>query len=168
MRLRNNIAKIGCHCPSGEERQIVFQLSRDRWFMHCVGLHYPKPQSLKYKQKNIYYNLEQTCVAYLEQPCFVIKLEKTLLQIEAAQLLQIRARGEHYKSELPVIAKWDSYYKFGQALLQIRAIITNWGITPVGMTNFKNNKLEKFKSQQCIRKNDRSESLTSKYEPYKN
>ena len=93
--------------------------------MHCVGLHYPKPQSLKYKQKNIYYNLEQTCVAYLEQPCFVTKLEKTLIQIEAAQLLQIRARGEHYKLELPLLLNGTAItnsdklcYKLGQ-LLQI-------------------------------------------------
>ena len=36
------------------------------------------------------------------------------------QLLQIRAT---------VITNWGSYYKFGQTLLQIRAAITNWGIT---------------------------------------
>ena len=36
------------------------------------------------------------------------------------QLLQIRAT---------VITNWDSYYKLRQTLLQIRAAITNWGIT---------------------------------------
>ena len=45
-----------------------------------------------------------------------------LLQIGAASLLQIRAS---------VITNWDKlYYKLGQ-VLQIRAIITNWGITIV-------------------------------------
>ena len=71
---------------------------------------------------------------------FYCKLGKTLLQIEAASLLQIGAN---------VVGKWGSYYKLGQPLLQnkvaitkrgkiyyklgqvlqIRAIITNWGIT---------------------------------------
>ena len=37
------------------------------------------------------------------------------------QLLQIRAT---------VITNLGSYYKLGQTLLQIRAAITNWGITP--------------------------------------
>ena len=56
----------------------------------------------------------------------------------------------YYKSGQACVANWDSYYKLGQPLLQnreaitnqdkmyyklrqvlqIRAIITNWGITP--------------------------------------
>ena len=51
---------------------------------------------------------------------FYYKLGQTLLQIGAASLLQIRAS---------VITNWGKmYYKLGQ-VLQIRAIITNWGIT---------------------------------------
>ena len=42
-----------------------------------------------------------------------------MLQIEAASLLQIVAS---------VPTDWGSYYKLGQNLLQIRAIIMNWGI----------------------------------------
>ena len=50
------------------------------------------------------------------------KLGQMLLQIGAASLLQIRAS---------VITNWGKmYYKLGQ-VLQIRAIITNWGITIV-------------------------------------
>ena len=71
---------------------------------------------------------------------FYYKLGQTLLQIGAASLLQIWAS---------VVTNWDSYYKLGQPfsqnrvaitnlgemyykleqVLQIRAIITNWGIT---------------------------------------
>ena len=43
-----------------------------------------------------------------------------LLQIGAAKLLQIRAN---------FATNQGSYYKLGQQLLQIRAAITNWGIT---------------------------------------
>ena len=46
------------------------------------------------------------------------KLGKTLLQIEAASLLQIRAS---------VVPNWGSYYKLGQSLSQNRAAITNLG-----------------------------------------
>ena len=47
------------------------------------------------------------------------KLGQTLLQIGAASSLQIRAI---------TITNWGKmYYKLGQ-VLQIRAIITNWGI----------------------------------------
>ena len=46
------------------------------------------------------------------------KLGKTLLQIEAASLLQIRAS---------VVPNWGSYYKLGQSLPQNRAAITNLG-----------------------------------------
>ena len=50
---------------------------------------------------------------------FYYKLGQTLLQIGAASLLQIRAS---------VVTNWGKmYYKLGQ-VLQIRAIITNWGI----------------------------------------
>ena len=44
------------------------------------------------------------------------------LQIGAVSLLQIRAS---------VVTNWGSYYKLEQALLQIRAIITNWGFTAI-------------------------------------
>ena len=43
-----------------------------------------------------------------------------LLQIGAAKLLQIRAN---------FATNQGNYYKLGQQLLQIRAAITNWGIT---------------------------------------
>ena len=69
-----------------------------------------------------------------------------MLQIEAASLLQIGAN---------VVTNWGSYYKLGQTLLQnrvaitnsskiyhklwqilqIRAIITNWGITVLNARN---------------------------------
>ena len=49
---------------------------------------------------------------------FYYKLGQTLLYIGAASLLQIRAS---------VVTNWDSYYILGQALLQNRAAITNWG-----------------------------------------
>ena len=58
---------------------------------------------------------------------FYYKLRQTLFQIGSASLLQIRASA---------VTNWGSYYKLGQNLLQmgqvlqIRAIITNWGITP--------------------------------------
>ena len=46
------------------------------------------------------------------------KLGKTLLQIRAASLLQIRAS---------TVTNWGSCYKLGQPLLKNRAAITNWG-----------------------------------------
>ena len=77
---------------------------------------------------------------------FYYKLGQTLLQIGAALLLQIRAS---------VVTNWGSYYKLGELLLQnraaitncgkmyyklwqvlqIRAIITNWGITNAFRSN---------------------------------
>ena len=42
-----------------------------------------------------------------------------------------------------VITNWGSYYKFGQILLQIRAAITNWGITGVGEEGYDANKVGK-------------------------
>ena len=74
---------------------------------------------------------------------FYYKLGKKLLQIGAASLLQIRASA---------VTNWVSYYKLGQPLLQyraaiggknvlqIRAIITNWGITDGLFLNQKTNK----------------------------
>ena len=49
---------------------------------------------------------------------FYYKLGKTLLQIGAASLVQIRAI---------VVTNWGRYYKLGKSLLQNRAAITNWG-----------------------------------------
>ena len=49
---------------------------------------------------------------------FYYKLGQTLLQIQAASLLQIGAS---------VITIWGSYYKLGQLLLQNKAAITDWG-----------------------------------------
>ena len=49
---------------------------------------------------------------------FYYKLGQTLLQIGPALLLQIRAS---------VVTNRDIYYKLGQPLLQNRAAITNWG-----------------------------------------
>ena len=48
---------------------------------------------------------------------FYCKLEQTLLQIEAASLLQIRAS---------IVEHWGGYYKLGQLLLQNRAAATSW------------------------------------------
>ena len=48
---------------------------------------------------------------------FYYKLGQTLLQIRAAQLLQIGVN---------VVTNWGSYYKLEQPLLQNRAAITNW------------------------------------------
>ena len=70
---------------------------------------------------------------------FYYKLGQTLLQIGAASLLQIGASvvtnwGCYYKLGQPLlqnragITNWDKIYKLGQ-VLQIRAIVTNWGIT---------------------------------------
>ena len=68
------------------------------------------------------------------------KLGQTLLQIGAASLLQIGANvvtswGSYYKLGQPLLQNRAAitncgkmYYKLGQ-VLQIRAIITNWGIT---------------------------------------
>ena len=50
---------------------------------------------------------------------FYYKLGQTFLQIGAASLLQIGAIA---------VTNLGSYYKFGH-VLQIRVIITNWGIT---------------------------------------
>ena len=49
---------------------------------------------------------------------FYYKLGQTLLYIGAVSLFQIRAS---------VVTNWDSYYILGQALLQNRAAITNGG-----------------------------------------
>ena len=49
---------------------------------------------------------------------FYYKLGKTLVQIGAASLLQIRASA---------VTNWDKYYKLGQPLLQNGAAIANWG-----------------------------------------
>ena len=48
------------------------------------------------------------------------KLEKTLLQIGAALLLQIGAI---------VVTNWGNSYKLGKPLLQNRTAITNWSKT---------------------------------------
>ena len=73
---------------------------------------------------------------------FYCKSGQTLLQIRGASLLQIGASfvtnwGSYLQIRATTIAKWGSYfkldkmyYKLGQ-VLQIRAIITNWGITTV-------------------------------------
>ena len=71
---------------------------------------------------------------------FYYKLGQTLLQIGAASLLQTEASVVVYWGQLlqirlrllqnqTAITNWDEiFYKLGQ-VLQIRAIITNWGIT---------------------------------------
>ena len=56
-------------------------------------------------------------MSQIEAALFYYKLGQTLLQIEAASLLQTGAI---------VVTDWGRYYKLGQ-VLQIRAIITNWG-----------------------------------------
>ena len=74
-----------------------------------------------------------------EAALFYYKLGQTLLKIGAASLLQIGASvvtnsGSYYKLGQPLlqnraaIMNWSKmYYKLGQ-LLQIRAIVANWGI----------------------------------------
>ena len=81
---------------------------------------------------------------------FFYKLGQTLLQIGLASLLQIRES---------VATNWGSYYKLGQPLLQNRAAITNCGkmyynlgqvlqiraiITSWGITNILNTKVIRF------------------------
>ena len=56
-------------------------------------------------------------MSQIEAALFYYKLGQTLLQIEAASLLQTGAI---------VVTNWGRYYKLEQ-VLQIRAIITNWG-----------------------------------------
>ena len=58
---------------------------------------------------------------------FYYKLGQTLLKIGAASLLQL---GQLSQIKATVIAKWGSYNKLGK-VLQIRAIVTNWDITPL-------------------------------------
>ena len=79
---------------------------------------------------------------------FYYKLGQTLLQIEAASLLQIGASfvtnwGSYYKLGQPLlqnraaITNWSKmHYKLGQ-VLQIRAFITNWGITAISLNSLK-------------------------------
>ena len=52
---------------------------------------------------------------------------KLVLQIGAALLLQIRANVVTNWGSF-TITNWGSYYKLRQPLLQIRAVLTNWGI----------------------------------------
>ena len=76
----------------------------------------------------------------IDAALFCYKLGKTLLQIGPASLLQIGASavtnwGNYYKLGQPllqnraaIITNWDKmYYKLGY-VLQITAVITNWGI----------------------------------------
>ena len=77
-----------------------------------------------------------------------------MLQIGATSLLQIRATvvtnwGSYYKLGQPLlqnraaITNWvKMYYRLGQ-VLQISAIMINWGITDVNTFEDKLNKLEK-------------------------
>ena len=63
---------------------------------------------------------------------FYYKLGRTLLQIGAASLLQIRASavknwGNYYKLLQPLLQKRGSYYKLGQNVLQIGVGIINSG-----------------------------------------
>ena len=51
---------------------------------------------------------------------FYYKLAQTLFQIRATSLIEVGTS---------VVINWGSYYELGQPLLQIRAIIRNWGIT---------------------------------------
>ena len=89
----------------------------------------------------MYNKLGKTCVTNWDS-LFYYKLGQTLLQIRADSLLQIRAGvvtnwGSYYKlgqllsQNRAAITSWKMYckmyYKLGQ-VLQIRAIITNWGI----------------------------------------
>ena len=67
----------------------------------------------------MYYKLAQACVINWGT-FFYYKLGQTLLQIDAASLLQIGAS---------VVTNWGSCYKLGQPLLQNREAITNWGKT---------------------------------------
>ena len=65
----------------------------------------------------MYYKLGQACVT--NWGSFVLlQISANAVRNGTASLLQIEAN---------VVTNWDSYYKLGQPLLQIRAPITNWG-----------------------------------------
>ena len=67
----------------------------------------------------MHYKLGAKLVLQIGAAIFYYKLGQTLLQIGAASLLQIGAS---------VVTNWGKmFYKLGQ-VLQIRAIITNWGL----------------------------------------
>ena len=55
-------------------------------------------------------------VLQIGEALFNYRLGRTLLQIRAASLLQIKAS---------VVTNWGSYHKLGQPLLQDKAAITN-------------------------------------------
>ena len=96
----------------------------------------------------MYYKLGQACVTNWG-PLFYYELGQTLLQTGTASLLQIRASfvtnfGSYYwlgKTLLQnrvAITNWSkTYYKLGQ-VLQIRAIISDWGIRNTWLFLFVN------------------------------
>ena len=91
----------------------------------------------------MYYKSGQTCVT-IWGSFVLLQIRQTLLQIGAASLLQIKASvvtnwGSYYKLGKPLLQNraaitiWAKmYYKLGE-VLQIRAIIINWGITTISL-----------------------------------
>ena len=91
----------------------------------------------------MYYKSGQTCVA-IWGSFVLLQIRQTLLQIGAASLLQIKESvvtnwGSYYKLGKPLLQNraaitiWAKmYYKLGE-VLQIRAIIINWGITTMSL-----------------------------------
>ena len=91
----------------------------------------------------MYYKSGQTCVT-IWGSFVLLQIRQTLLQIGAASLLQIKASvvknwGSYYKLGKPLLQNraaitiWAKmYYKLGE-VLQIRAIIINWGITTMSL-----------------------------------
>ena len=76
---------------------------------------------------------------------FYYKLGQTLPQVGAASLLQIRASvvtnwRSYYKSRQPLLQNRAAIRKWGQNLLPVRTIITNWVIT--GLINFLKSTLQ--------------------------
>ena len=81
----------------------------------------------------IYYKLEQDFITNWSS--FVLLKIGVSVITNWGSLVITKWGRRYYKLEQPlqiratVITNWESYYKLGQTLLQIRAAIPNWGIT---------------------------------------
>ena len=101
----------------------------------------------------MYYKLGQICFIINQgKRCYKLrqlryyKLGQVLLQIGAA----ITNYGNRY-SKIAAITNWGkTYYKLGY-VLQIRAIITNWGIAAITKKTlmYITKQFEKYLSQKC-------------------
>ena len=76
----------------------------------------------------MYYKLEQACITKLGHIYFIINQGKRCCKLEQLHHYKL---GQVLLQNRAAIANWGKmYYKLGQ-VLQIREIITNWGITPI-------------------------------------